>query len=51
MPKQEIIDRLVITGLSALKHEPWTPPPFSGFDLHVWKLPANLDPIRRDSTE
>lgn len=40
--RQEVIDRLVITGLSALKHEPWQPPHFVGFDRDAWQLPGNI---------
>lgn len=41
---QEIIDRLVITGLSALKHR-WVPPAFHGRDRDTWRLPTDLQPL------
>lgn len=42
---QALIDRLVITGLSALKHQHWQPPRYLfGRDRDAWKLPAELRP-------
>jgi hypothetical protein len=41
---QALIDRLVITGLSALVHGHWKPPPLYGRNRDVWKLPADLRP-------
>ena len=41
---QALIDRLVITGLSALVHGHWKPPPLYGRDRDAWKLPADLRP-------
>ena len=38
---QALIDRLVITGLSALVHGKWQPPKFWG-QRDGWKLPDNL---------
>jgi hypothetical protein len=38
---QALIDRLVITGLSALVHGSWQPPSLWGQRDH-WKMPANL---------
>ena len=42
---QEIIDKLVITGLSALRHKLWHPPYLSGRDRDKWALPASLVPV------
>ena len=39
---QALIDRLVITGLSALVHGHWKPPPLYGRDRDAWKLPDDL---------
>lgn len=39
---QALIDRLVITGLSALVHGRWEPPRLSGRDRERWKLPEGL---------
>lgn len=39
---QALIDRLVITGLSALVQGHWKPPPLYGRDRDAWKLPADL---------
>lgn len=39
---QALIDRLVITGLSALVQGHWRPPPLYGRDRDAWKLPDNL---------
>ena len=41
---QALIDRLVITGLSALVHGHWKPPPLYGRNRDAWKLPDNLRP-------
>jgi len=38
---QALIDRLVITGLSALVHGKWQPPGLWGM-RESWKLPSNL---------
>lgn len=40
---QALIDRLVITGLAALLHPPWSPPSLYGRDRDRWKLPDGLD--------
>ena len=40
--RQEVIDRLVITGLCALRHPPWAPPPLFGKSRDSWRLPASL---------
>lgn len=40
--RQEVIDRLVITGLSALQHPPWRPPALPGQDRDRWSLPPAL---------
>lgn len=39
---QALIDRLVITGLSALMQGHWRPPPLYGRDRDAWKLPDDL---------
>lgn len=39
---QALIDRLVITGLSALVHGHWEPPRLYGRDRERWKLPEGL---------
>jgi len=51
--RQEIIDRLVITGLWALKQPPAIPPRFDGRNRDRWRLPANLRPaaLSHDSDE
>ncbi|KRD56084.1 hypothetical protein ASE52_07780 [Acidovorax sp. Root275] len=41
---QALIDRLVITGLSALVQGHWKPPPLYGRDRDKWKLPRDLLP-------
>lgn len=39
---QALIDRLVITGLSALVHGRWEPPRLHGRDRERWQLPQVL---------
>ena len=39
---QALIDRLVITGLSALVHGHWEAPRLYGRDRDRWKLPEGL---------
>lgn len=39
---QALIDRLVITGLSALVHGHWEPPRLYGRNRERWKLPEGL---------
>lgn len=39
---QDLIDRLLITGLSALEWPHWTPPPLLGRKRDRWALPAAL---------
>ncbi len=39
---QRLIDRLVITGLSALVHGRWEPPRLHGRNREQWRLPDNL---------
>jgi hypothetical protein len=39
---QALIDRLIITGLSALVHGHWEPPRLYGRDRERWKLPEGL---------
>lgn len=45
---QALIDRLVITAVSALhhaaQHKPWQPPSMWGSDRDRWKLPISLQP-------
>jgi len=45
---QALIDRLVITGLSALMHGHWEPPKLYGRDRESWKLPEGLRPATPD---
>ena len=44
--QQALIDRLVITAVSALTHpyKPWTPPSFWGSDRDRWQLHSDLAP-------
>jgi hypothetical protein len=46
---QVLIDRLVITGLSALVHGHWEPPRLLGRDRERWKLPDDLRHLGPDS--
>ena len=39
---QALIDRLVITGLSALVHRRWEPPRLYGRNRERWELPEAL---------
>lgn len=39
---QALIDKLVITGVSALSHHHWKPPGLYGKDRNKWRLPAEL---------
>lgn len=39
---QRLIDRLVITGLSALVHGRWEPPRLHGRNRDRWQLPEEL---------
>lgn len=39
---QELIDRVFLTGLYALKQPPWQPPRLDGRDRDVWRLPDGL---------
>lgn len=39
---QALIDRLVITGLSALVQQHWSPPSLYGRDRNRWKLPVGI---------
>lgn len=36
---QELIDRVFLTGLYALKQPPWQPPRLDGNDRDAWTLP------------
>ena len=40
--RQALLDRLVITGLYALRQPPWRPPDLVGTDRDSWELPADL---------
>ena len=42
--QQELIDRLVITAVSALAHQHWQPPRLWGKDRDAWKLPEGMAP-------
>jgi len=46
---QALIDRLVITGLSALVHGHWQPPRLYGRDRDGWKLPDDLRQLAQDA--
>lgn len=39
---QALLDRLVITAVSALAHKHWQPPRLYGKDRDAWKLPEGL---------
>jgi len=39
---QRLLDRLVITGLSALLHGRWEPPKLNGRNRERWELPEAL---------
>ena len=41
---QELLDKLVITAVSALQHEAWEPPSLCGRDRDKWRLPASMTP-------
>ena len=45
---QALLDKLVITGLSALAYRHWQPPHLYGRDRDRWKLPADLRPEGAD---
>ena len=45
---QALIDRLVITGLSALVHGHWQPPKLYGRDRERWQLPEALRTLDPD---
>jgi len=40
---QALLDRLVITAVSALAHKHWQPPKLFGKDRDLWRLPCHLD--------
>ena len=46
MRPQALLDKLVITAVSALAYKHWQPPPLWGHDRDAWKLPANLMPVK-----
>lgn len=39
LSQQALIDKLLICGLSALQHQPWTPPAMPGRDRTKWRAP------------
>ena len=43
---QALLDKLVITAVSALKHEHWRAPALWGCDRDTWTLPADLMPVK-----
>ena len=43
---QALLDKLVITAVSALAHEHWRPPALWGRDRDAWKLPEELGPVK-----
>jgi len=43
---QALIDKLVITAISALVHQQWRPPTLWGRDRDAWTLPAGLMPVK-----
>ena len=43
---QALIDKLVITAVSALAHQHWRPPALWGRDRDDWKLPKELGPVQ-----
>ena len=49
---QALIDKLLITAVSALHHasyhKPWQPPGMWGTDRDRWKLPDSLAPEKTD---
>lgn len=48
MNAQALLDLLVITAVSALRHGAWQPPSFSDTNRHRWRLPpAMRDDIRK----
>lgn len=40
--RQNLIDLLVITGVSALSASPWRPPTFPAASRYRWTLPADV---------
>ena len=44
MRPQALLDKLVITAVSALAHKHWQPPSLWGRDRDAWKLPDELQP-------
>ena len=40
--RQNLIDLLVITGVSAMLASPWRPPSFPAGSRYRWRLPADL---------
>lgn len=44
-----LLDRLVITAVSALAHEHWCPPLLFGKNRQRWRLPASLREAIRKS--
>jgi hypothetical protein len=42
---QALLDKLLITAVSALAHKHWQPPRLWGKDRDAWKLPDGLAPV------
>jgi len=42
LPRQEVLDKLVITGLWALQQPPWVLPPLLGKHRDRWRLPPSI---------
>ena len=49
--RQAVIDFAIITALSALRHQGWTPPVPFGRNRDVWRLPPDLQSISPTSQE
>jgi len=43
---QALLDKLVITAVSALAHKHWSAPYLAGRNRDQWKLPEDLCPMR-----
>ena len=41
--RQDVIDRMLIMGVSAYLANHWQPPQFQGRSRHRWRLPAELE--------
>lgn len=47
LKRQDVIDRLLITGLCAYLGTHWQPPPFVGTQRDRWRLPAYVPERKR----